>query len=311
VIDALAEPFGNSITQRGLVEVILLGLVCGPLGVWIVVYRQSYAAESLAHGALPGLVLAALAGVPLALGAAGGLLLAAAAIALAGRDEVVGPDTAVAVVVTGLFGLGALLALSPNVPPRLGEILFGDPLSVSGADLAATGALVALLLAALAREHRGLALAAFDPESAPSLGAAPGRRQLALLVLLAVTTLVAVQALGNLLVVALLVAPGAGALQLARSLGGALAASGALAVGAGVAGLYASHYLEVAAGAAIALAAVAAFGLCWTAAALRPGARPPAHPRLRDRLRGRRATRRDRSRRPRPPSSARSAPEAG
>ena len=101
-------------------------LACGPLGVWILLYRQSYAAESISHGMLPGLVLAALAGAPLVLGAGGGVLLAAAAIALAGRDERLGGDTGVAVAVSALFGLGALLALSPEAPPRLQELLFGD-----------------------------------------------------------------------------------------------------------------------------------------------------------------------------------------
>lgn len=259
MLDLLVDPFAGGIAQRALLEVVLLGLVCGPLGVWIVLYRQSYSAESIAHGALPGLVLAALAGAPLILGAAGGLLLAAVAVALASRERSIGADTAVAVVITTLFGAGVLLALSPEVPARLGEILFGDPLSVSGSDLAASAALAAVTLAALVAAHRSLALATFDSPSAPSLGVQPWRSELTLLCLLALATLVAIQALGNLLVVALLIAPGATALTLARSLPRTLVVSALLAVAAGIAGLYASHYLEVAAGAAIALAAVAVF----------------------------------------------------
>ena len=68
----LTDPSRSGIGQRALLEVLILGVACGPLGVWVVLYRQSYAAESLAHGMLPGLVLAALAGVPLGLGAARG-----------------------------------------------------------------------------------------------------------------------------------------------------------------------------------------------------------------------------------------------
>ena len=112
---------------------LLLGLACGPLGVWVLLYRQSYAAESISHGMLPGLVAAALLGLPLLLGAAAGVAVAAGGIALAARDERLGAEVGVAVTVSALFGLGSLLALAPEVPPRLLELLFGDLLGVTGA----------------------------------------------------------------------------------------------------------------------------------------------------------------------------------
>jgi ABC-type Mn2+/Zn2+ transport system permease subunit len=261
MLDALVDPFRQGIGQRALVEMIVLGLACGPLGAWVLLYRQSYASESLAHAMLPGLVLASLAGLPLALGAGAGLVVAAVAIALASRVARTGADAAVAVVVTAMFGTGALLALSPDVPARLGELLFGDPLSVTTGEIAVSALLTAGVLVALGALHRDLAIAGFDPATAPSLGAAPARAELALLVLLAVTTLVAVQALGNLLVVALIVAPGAAALRIATRIGAAYAIAVAVAIAAGIAGLYVSYYLELAAGASIALAAVAAFAL--------------------------------------------------
>ena len=261
MLDALWEPFSGEIGGRALAEVLMLGVVCGPLGTWVVLYRQSYAAESMAHAALPGLVLASLVSLPLLVGAAGGLAAAAGAIALAGRERTGGADTAVAVVVTGFFGAGVILALEPDVPARLGEILFGDPLSLSDGELAATAALAVAMLAALSALHRRLALAGFDPRAARSLGVRTGRVEFALLVLLATATLVAVGALGNLLVVALLLAPGAAALQLARRLESALALSAVLAMAAGVTGLYLSYHAELAAGASIALAAVAVFFL--------------------------------------------------
>ncbi len=261
MLDVFTDPFSGEIGQRALAEVALLGAVCGPLGAWVVLYRQSYAAESLAHAALPGLVLAALAGAPLLAGAAAGLAVAAVAIALAMRERGVGSDTAVAVVVTTLFGAGVLLALRPEAPARLGEILFGDPLSVSAGDLAATAVLAIVILAALGGFHRKLTLAGFDPQAARSLGVRPERLEVVLLVLLAGATLVAVGALGNLLVVAMILAPGAAALRLARGLGSSLTLAAGLAVGAGTAGLYASYYLELAAGASIALCAVATFAL--------------------------------------------------
>src|SRR4051794_2592221 len=159
--------FSDPITRRGLLEVLILGLALGPLGVWVLLHRQAYAAESMSHGLLPGLVLAALAGLPLVVGAAVGALVAAAAIALASRDERISADLGVAVAVSSLFGLGALLALSPQTPPRLEELLFGDLLGISRSDLVAAGTLALAVGAALATTHRSLALAAFDREAAP------------------------------------------------------------------------------------------------------------------------------------------------
>jgi ABC-type Mn2+/Zn2+ transport system permease subunit len=240
MLDVVTEPFSQGIGQRALLDAIVLGAACGPLGVWVVLYRQSYAAESIAHGMLPGLVLATLIGFPLALGAGAGLLGAAVGVSLASRERGVGVDAAVAVTVTALFG---------------------DPLSTTSGELAASAALALAVLAALYALHHGLVAAAFDEPTAPSLGASPARIGLALLVLLALTTLVAVQALGNLLVVALIIAPAAAALRLGTRLAPTLGLAAALAMLAGVGGLYVSHYLELAAGASIALVAVAVFVL--------------------------------------------------
>jgi ABC-type Mn2+/Zn2+ transport system permease subunit len=251
--------FSEPIARRALIELVLLGAACGPLGVWVLLYRQAFAAESLAHGLLPGLVLAALAGLPLTLGAIGGVIAAAVTIVLAGRDQRLGPDVGVAVAVGALFGAGALLALAPESPPHLEQLLFGDPLGTTDADLV-TGALLAAAAAVtLAVLHRRLTLAAFDRTSAAALGVRPAAAELALLGVLAAVTVAAAPVLGNLLVVALVLAPGAAALLLARRLAAALALATGLAVLAAIAGVVLSYDLDVAAGAAVALCAVATF----------------------------------------------------
>ena len=247
---------GDPIARRALAELAILALACGPLGVWVLLHRQAYAAESMSHAMLPGLVVSALVGLPLVLGAAGGVLVAAALIALASRDERVGSDAGVAVAVAALFGLGALLALSPDAPPRLADLLFGDLLGVTGSDLAVAAALAAAVLAVLVAAHRPLAAAAFDRTAAPSLGASPARWEAVLLVALGITTVAAAPGLGNLLVVALVLAPGAAALALTRRLGGALVLAAALAGLAGLGGIALSYYAGLAAGGAVALCAV-------------------------------------------------------
>jgi ABC-type Mn2+/Zn2+ transport system permease subunit len=269
----LTAPFADPIGRRALAEVLILALACGPLGVWVVLHRQSYAAESAAHAMLPGLVAAALIGAPLLLGAAAGVLVGAAATALAARDERLGSDVAVGVAVSALFGLGAGLALVPAAPPRLNELLFGDLLGVSAGDLVTAAILVAITAGALVAGHRGLVLAAFDRGSAAALGARPRATGLLLLVLIALASVATVQALGNLLGVALLLAPGAAALNLTRRLGAALVAAVALAAVAGVAGLVVSYRWNVAAGAAVALCAVALFLLSLVVSPRAAGAR--------------------------------------
>jgi ABC-type Mn2+/Zn2+ transport system permease subunit len=259
VLHALGDPWSQGIMRRALLEVIVLGLVGGTLGCWIVLGELSYGAESLAHGMFPGLVLAALAGIPLVLGGAAGILVAALAVALAGRVPGIGRDDAVAVAVTTLFGLGALLALSPASPPGIQGLLFGDVLGTSAGDLALAAALAAVVLLVLWLAHWRLLAVGFDRGSARGVGASPALVDVVLLVLLALAVLVAVQGLGNLLVVAVLVAPAAAARLLARRFGTTMALAVALAIVAGVAGLYLSYYARVAAGAAIAGLLVVAY----------------------------------------------------
>jgi ABC-type Mn2+/Zn2+ transport system permease subunit len=255
----LVDPWQHGFMQNAALELTLIGLLVGVLGCWIVFYELSYSAESLAHALLPGLVGATLLGLPLLLGAAAGLGGAAVAIALAATIPGIGRDTSVAIVITALFGLGVLLALVPAAPPGIQSLLFGDPLAITTRDLAIAAVLCVLALAALAVLHRALLAIGFDRSSAGALGLRPFAVELALIGLVAVAILVSVQALGNLLVVAIVIAPGAAALRLSRSLVGALAIAAGGAVAAGVAGIYLSYWADLAAGASIALCAVAVF----------------------------------------------------
>ena len=269
VLTWLSDPWAQAIGRRALLEVVLLGASGGLLGAWLVTYDLAYSAESLAHALLPGLVGAALLGLPLLLGGAAGLLVAALGVALAGRIEGLGRDTAVAVVVTTLFGLGALLALSPDTPAGLQSLLFGDVLGVSDSDLALAGGLALVLALALLVLHPRLLLVGFDRAGAAALGTRPVLVDVALLVLLAVALLVAVQGLGNLLVVAVLIAPASAARLVTRRMGQMLAVSVAFALLAGVAGMYLSYHAGTAAGASIALALVATYALAAGVAKLR------------------------------------------
>lgn len=255
--------------RRAIAEMTLIAIAGGALGCWVVLYRLSYAAESLAHSIFPGLVLATLAGVPLLLGAGPAILLAACAILLISRIPGVSREVAIAIVVTTMFGLGVLLALSPDSPPGLQGLLFGDILGPSDGDLIAAAVLALLVAICLFAIHPRLLAAGFDRSAARALGASPGLAEAALMVLLAAAIVIAVQGLGNLLVVAVFVGPAAAARQLSERIVPTIALAIAIAVLGGLAGLYCSYYLGTAGGASVALAIFAAFLLALLAGRLR------------------------------------------
>ncbi len=268
----IAAPVHYGFMQHALAEMVLVGAVGGVLGCWIVLFGISYSAESLAHGMFPGLVVAALIGLPLIAGGAVGLGFAAIAIAasagIAGLDR----DTSVGVVITSGFGLGVLLALSPSAPPGLEGLLFGDVLAVSTRDLARTALISAAILAALAALHGRLLVVGFDRSGARALGVRPRPVEAALLVLVAAAVLVGIQALGTLLVVAALVGPAATARVLCHRVPAMMAFGAIMGATAGVAGLFISYYADVAAGASIALCMVGAYAVALAVTTLRtPG----------------------------------------
>jgi ABC-type Mn2+/Zn2+ transport system permease subunit len=266
----------SGIELRAMLELLLVGGFCGAIGFWVVSERLTYGAESLSHGLLPGLVLADLAGVSVLVGAGGGALVAAGLIALATRDARIGPDAGTAVAVTGLVGLGALLALAPDAPARLEELLFGDPLGVSDGDLVAAALLLLAGGTALAVLHRPLTAHSFDSAGAAALGLRPTFLRFALLALLATAVAVAVQGLGALLALAVLVAPPVAVRRHVHSPGAAVLAGAAIAALAGFAGIELSALAGTAAGASVALVlcGAAALGSLLAARPSRVGGRP-------------------------------------
>ena len=278
LVRVLVEPFTEPIVQRAAAGVVLLGIVGGLAGCWVVLYGLSYADESLAHGSQPGMVVAVAAGLPLLIGTSGGLLVAAAAIALVARVPALGRDTAVSIVISTMLGLGALLALAPSTPRGLAALLFGDVLGLSTADLA-IGVLVAALLAVLLTVFHGRLLAVgFDRETAARLGIRPGLVELLLLVLLGLALVVVVPALGNLLAAAILIGPAATARLVTRRVPSMLAVAVLLAIGCGLAGLDASYQLSTASGATIAATILVVYLLALGRATLRRRAAPPVGP---------------------------------
>lgn len=273
VLHWLTDPLGSQLIVRAVAELALLGIVSGALGCWLIFSGLSYSAESLAHGMFPGLVVAALLGVPLVVGGAAGLLVAALAIAAVGRVPRLDGEVAVAVVISTLFGLGVLLGLAPATPAGLGDLLFGNVLGATDADLVLAGVLGIVVTGTLAVLHPTMLAVGFDRRGAAALGHSAGAVDVVLGVLLAAATLVAVSALGNLLVVAILVAPAATARLLTHRMRTMMVLATGIAVAASIAGLYASYYADIAAGAAVTATLAGGFLMVLAVVQIRPPAR--------------------------------------
>ncbi len=250
-IELLTEPLSFGTTWRAIVEMTTLGIAGGVIGCWVVLYRLSYSAESLAHGMLPGLVLAGLVGLPLLLGGVAGILVAGLLVAAATRIRGSDPDTAVAVVVTTLFGVGILMALSPASPPAVGEFLFGNLLGTTDREILISVVATVLTVALVWTLHPRLLAIGFDGDAGGFVRMSAALVTFILLALVSVTILVSVQALGTLLVAALLVGPAASARLLTRRVTPMILTSASIAILAGLAGVYSSFYLRTSAGASV------------------------------------------------------------
>jgi len=257
------EPFRYQFMQRGLLAVVLIGVACALIGVYVVLRRMAFIGDALSHTVLPGLVVAYLNQWNLFAGALLAGVLTAVGIGWLSRRDEIREDTAIGVVFTGMFALGILLMSTLRSFRDLTHILFGNILGVSAGDLVLIGAVTGLVLLVLALLHKELELTSYDPTHARVIGLDADRLRYVLLVLLALTIVTGIQAVGVVLVSALLITPAAAAALLTRSMPRMLLLASAIAVLSGVAGLYVSFYAEVASGAAIVLLATGCFGLAW------------------------------------------------
>ncbi len=258
----LAAPWQFEFMQRALLVTTVAAVVCALLSCWLVLIGWSLLGDAVSHAVLPGVVLSYLVGWPFAVGA---LVFGLGAVALIGavRDTTrVKEDAAIGVVFTTLFALGVVLVSVTPSHLDLSHILFGNILGVPDADVVQVIGLGVLTAAVLVVKRRDLTLYAFDRTHAHAVGLSPRRLEVLLLGALALTVVVALQAVGVVLVVAMLITPGATALLLCERMGPMLVVAPALAAGCVVAGLYASFFLDTSSAGTV----VVAQGLVFAAA---------------------------------------------
>jgi manganese/iron transport system permease protein len=250
----LVDPMTYGFMQRGLVAALLVGIVCAVMGTFVVLKGLAFIGDAVSHAAFPGLVVAYIIGAPLYIGGAVAAVATALAIGLVTRRSRLRFDTSVGVLFAGTFAFGVMLfsTIKGYVTDLLGYLL-GNVLGIGVGDLIQVAILGAIVLGIVLAIRKELLFATFDPLGAAASGLPVARLEYLLLALLGVTIVVSIQAVGIIMVVAMLVTPAATAQLLVIRFGRMMAVGVALAAVSAVLGLYLSFYLNLASGASIVL----------------------------------------------------------
>ncbi|MFW5783580.1 MAG: metal ABC transporter permease, partial [Spirochaetota bacterium] len=233
------------------------------LSAFVVWRGMAFAGDAMAHSILPGIVLAYLLGISLIWGAIAAAALAVVGIGLISRSGALREDTAIGVMFAGLFALGILLLSSVASYQDLSHVLFGNILGVGGSDLTAMAVVVAVVIGSVALFSKELLVTSFDPAHAVAIGLSPNAIRYGLLGAVALTTVVAAQTVGVVLVLALLITPAAAASLVSRRMRTIVTLSLAFSVTATVVGFYGSYYLDLPSGPAIVLVLTILFLGSW------------------------------------------------
>lgn len=262
-LDLLLEPLQFDFMVRALVTTVIAAIVCALLSCWLVLVGWSLMGDAVSHAVLPGVVIAYVLGAPFALGALVFGFLAVALIGAIRGTSRIKEDAAIGIVFTTLFALGLVLISVTPSNTDLNHIIFGNILGVSQADLVQIAVLATIAFVILVLKRRDLTLYAFDPMHAHAIGLSPRFLGALLLGLLALTAVVALQVVGVILVVAMLIIPGATAHLLTDRFGRMLVIAPVLSAACSVVGIYLSYWLDAASGGLVVLVQGAAFLLVY------------------------------------------------
>ena len=251
-LDLLLAPLGYDFFVRALIASALVGVACAIVGSFVVLKGMSFIGDAVSHAAFPGIVIAYLVGAPIILGGAIAAIGTALGIGAITRRSGLRSDAIIGVLFAGMFALGvAIFSSIPNYVGDLFHFLFGDVLGISVGDLLALTLLVFGLLLVLRLLWKELLFSTFDPLGAGAAGLPVRRLDDLLLILIAVTIVISLQAVGIVLVVAMITTPAATAQLLVKRFTAMIQVAATIGVFSAVVGLYVSYSLDIASGAAI------------------------------------------------------------
>jgi manganese/iron transport system permease protein len=263
LFDWLIVPLSYPFMQRALIVSVLVAAVCAVLSCYLVLKGWSLMGDAISHAVLPGIVLAYVIGIPLAIGAFVAGLSCALFTGYLKEHSRVKEDTVMGIVFSGMFGLGLVIFSKVETDQHLLHILFGNVLGVTVQDLIETGIVAGGTLLIVLIKRRDLLLYCFDPNHARTIGLPVRVLHYGLLVLLSLTIVASLKAVGIILVIAMLIAPGATAYLLTDSFERMLVIATVVATVSAAIGTLASFHLDGATGACIVLTQTMFFVLAF------------------------------------------------
>lgn len=253
MLDWLIEPLQFDFMQNALLTALIVSLICALLSCYLVLKGWSLMGDAISHAVLPGIVLAYLAGIPLAIGAFFSGIFCSLGVGYLKENSRIKEDTAMGIVFSGMFAVGLVMFTKIETKQHLTHILFGNVLGVSHAELIQSAVISALIFLVILFKRKDLLLYCFDPSHARVAGLSPKLLHYGLLILLALTIVSTMQVVGVILVVAMLIAPGITALTLTKSFDKMLWIAIATSVSASLVGTFASYHFDASTGACIIL----------------------------------------------------------
>jgi len=258
-LEWLALPFQLPFMQQAMLVAVLAALPMGLLSPFLILKGWSLMGDAISHAVLPGIVIAYIIGAPLVAGAFVAGMGCALATGYLKENSRLKEDTVMGIVFSGMFAAGFVLYIATPTEVHLDHILFGDMLGASWGDIAQSVVIAAIVLALVGAARRDLTVLAFDPQHARVIGLPVRLLHYGLLALLSLAIVGALTAVGIILSVAMLIAPGAIALLVTRHFERMLAVSIAIAVVSSLAGVYASFFIDSAPAPTIVLLMTAQF----------------------------------------------------
>lgn len=244
MIELLLEPFGYQYMVRAIWVSALVGGVCAFLSCFLMLKGWSLMGDALAHAIVPGVALAYLLKVPYAAGAFFSGMLAALAMALVRLRTQLREDAVIGIVFTTFFAAGLLIVSINPTSVNVQSIVLGNILGISDEDVVQVAIIAAVSLVVLVARWRDLMLVFFDENQARAVGLSPTRMKILFFMLLSACTVAALQTVGAVLVIAMVITPGATAYLLCDRFGRLICVAVALGVVTSAAGAYASYFLD-------------------------------------------------------------------
>ncbi len=244
LIQHALQPFTLAFMQQAFLIALAVAIPMALLSCLLVLKGWSLMGDAISHAVLPGVVLAYIANIPLVVGAFGAGMVCALATGYLKENSRVKEDTVMGVVFSGMFALGLVLYVNIQTDVHLDHILFGNILGVSWRDVLESTAIGAVVAALILWNRKDLLLYAFDPQHAKAIGLPVSVLHYGLLAILSLTIVGALKAVGIILAIALLVAPGAIAFLLTRRFDMMLVVATLIAIGSALFGVYVSFFID-------------------------------------------------------------------